>query len=105
MAQILEHDPLVQRVLVDDHHPFAGLDDKVAIVHLDRLGSRSVAVVGARQGIRGIMGTGVSLVGGASVGFSTTGAENSSKASPEPLGATFGSDLAQSGIFETAPPA
>ncbi len=35
--QLFVQDPLVKRVLVDDHHAVAGLGDQIAVVDLDRL--------------------------------------------------------------------
>ena len=39
-AQFLVEDPLVQRMLIDDHHAVARLGDQIAVVHLDRLPHR-----------------------------------------------------------------
>src|SRR5204862_1447005 len=36
LFQLLEEDPLVQRMLIDDQHAFPRLDDDVGVVKLDR---------------------------------------------------------------------
>ena len=38
--QFLIHDPLVQRVLIDDDHAVIALGDQIAVVNLDRVGDR-----------------------------------------------------------------
>ena len=84
--QLLVQDPLVQRVLVDDHHPVAGLGDQVAVVDLDRL-ERGSSATCAGSRIATLRASGARPPALRAVGRSPAVAGVRSDRRPDPAGA------------------